>query len=108
LGLPSGSQRNNCNPRHLLDGKNNLIFVRGELPDWVICNSRDFGYILQRVLTTSDGECLPCKLYDPQRAGWAIFPIFDDGSVGKRELFGNDLLAVTSALEPPIERSFPE
>jgi hypothetical protein len=69
----------------------------------VVRNSRDFGYILQRVVAITDGECLPCKLDDPQRAGWAIFSIFDNGSVGKRELFGNDLLAVTSALEPPID-----
>ena len=85
------------------DGNNNLIFVRVELPDWVVRNSRDFGYILQRVLAITDEECLPCKLDDPQRAGWAIFSLLDDGGLGKRELFGNDLLAVTSALEPSID-----
>ena len=87
------------------DGKGDLVFVRGEPPDWVGRNPRDFGYILRRVAAFHDGDdlqCLPCKLDDPRRAGWAIFSLGADGSL-KRELFGNDLLAVASALEPPID-----
>lgn len=82
------------------DSKGNLVFVRGEPPDWVGRSPRDFGLILQRV-SSLDGEYLPCKLDDPHRVGWAIFSLLEDGNLGKRELFGNDLLAVTSALEPP-------
>jgi hypothetical protein len=85
-----------------LDGKGSLVFVRGEPPDWVGRNPMDFGYVLRRVAIFC-GECLPCKLDDPQRAGWAIFSLVNDGSLGERELFGNDLLAVTNALEPPID-----
>jgi rubredoxin len=79
--------------------------ISGELPDRVGRSPRDFGYILRRVVAIHDGDdlqCLPCKLDDPRRSGWAIFSINADGSL-KRELFGNDLLAVTSAFEGPFD-----
>ena len=75
-----------------------------ELPDWVRGKLSDLGYILRRVVAIHDGDdlqCLPCKPNAPQRSGWAVFSLNTDGSRGKRELFGNDLVAVTSRLEEP-------
>ncbi len=77
--------------------------ITGELPDWARRKLRDLGVIFQRVVAIHHGDrlmCLPCKPDDPQRSSWAIFSINANGSL-KLKLFGNDLLAVTNALEPP-------
>ena len=79
--------------------------IHGELPDWVGHKLSDLGVVLRRVVAIHDGNdlrCLPCAPDDPRRSGWAIFSLCEDGSL-KRELFSDDLLAVTSALEPPSD-----
>jgi hypothetical protein len=76
-------------------------FCAGNPPDWSGRSFTDFGYILRRAAIL-DGEYVPCRLDDPQRTGWAIFSIGDDGSL-KQELFGNDLLTMISTLEGPFD-----
>jgi len=84
------------------DDKDKLTFVRGEPPDWVGFNPMELGYTFRRVVAFHDGEdlqCVPCKVDDPRRNGWAVFTRNADGSL-KREAFGNDLLILASSLEP--------
>jgi hypothetical protein len=84
------------------DEKDKLIFVRGGPPDWVGFNPMELGYAFRRVVAFHDGEdlqCVPCKVDDPHRSGWAVFTCDAYGNL-KREAFGNDLLILASSLEP--------